>query len=157
MCIRDRATTLRWACCIGEHPVREGHYRLTDWLAVAGEPEPVACDPAEDLAAILYTSGTTGQPKGAMLTHRNLVANTASVVQALGLRPGEDRLLVVLPMFHAFAATVGMLTPALHGLSLVPVPRFEPALVGEHIAACGATVFLGVPCLLYTSDAADES
>ncbi len=143
----DRATTLRWACCIGEHPVREGHYRLTDWLAVAGEPEPVACDPAEDLAAILYTSGTTGQPKGAMLTHRNLVANTASVVQALGLRPGEDRLLVVLPMFHAFAATVGMLTPALHGLSLVPVPRFEPALVGEHIAACGATVFLGVPSM----------
>ena len=143
----DRAATLRCACCIGEQPVREGHYRLADWLAVADEPEPVACDPAEDLAAILYTSGTTGQPKGAMLTHRNPVANTASVVRALGLRPGEDRLLVVLPMFHAFAATVGMLTPALHGLALVPVPRFDPALVGEHIAACGATVFLGVPSM----------
>ncbi len=143
----DHAATLRCACCIGEQPVRETHYRLMDWLAVADEPEPVACDPAEALAAILYTSGTTGQPKGAMLTHRNLVANTASVVQALGLRPGEDRLLVVLPMFHAFAATVGLLTPALHGLALVPVPHFDPALVSEHIAACDATVFLGVPSM----------
>ncbi len=143
----DAAASLRCACCIGAQPVREGHYRLADWLAVADEPEPVACDPEEDLAAILYTSGTTGQPKGAMLTHRNLVANTASVAQALVLCPGEDRLLVVLPMFHAFAATVGMLTPALHGLGLVPVPRFDPALVGEHIAACAATVFLGVPSM----------
>ena len=111
-------------------------------------PVPVPLvDPLQDLAAILYTSGTTGRPKGAMLTHRNLVSNTASVMQALKLRPGEDCLLVVLPMFHSFAATVGMLTPLLHGLRFAPVARFEPALVSETVAAVRATVFLGVPSM----------
>jgi long-chain acyl-CoA synthetase len=50
-------------------------------------------------------------------------------------------------MFHSFAATVGLLTPALHGLSLVPVIRFDPGLVSESIARTGATVFLGVPSM----------
>jgi long-chain acyl-CoA synthetase len=104
-------------------------------------------DPREHLAAILYTSGTTGRPKGAMLTHRNLTANAASVLDALSLVPGRDRILVVLPMFHAFAATVGMLTPLLHGLGLVPVERFEPRLVTAAIGAHQATVFLGVPSM----------
>jgi len=54
---------------------------------------------------------------------------------------------VVLPMFHSFAATVGMLTPMLHGLSFTPVPKFDPGLVVDYIEACGATVFLGVPSM----------
>jgi long-chain acyl-CoA synthetase len=82
-----------------------------------------------------------------MLTHDNLIANTESVTQALGLVPGEDRMLVVLPMFHAFAATVGMLTPLLHGLSMVIAERFDPKLVSAVIAEHGATVFLGVPSM----------
>ncbi|RMG35467.1 MAG: long-chain fatty acid--CoA ligase [Gammaproteobacteria bacterium] len=143
----DGASSLRIAACLGGQPIRPHHHRVDDWLAVDAEVEMPALDPAEDLAAILYTSGTTGNPKGAMLTHRNLVSNTASVVQALQLRPGEDRLLVVLPMFHAFAATVGMLTPALHGLTLVPVPRFDPTLVSEMVGRAAATVFLGVPSM----------
>ncbi len=101
----------------------------------------------QELAAILYTSGTTGQPKGAMLSHGNLLANTRSVFQALELRPGKDVLLVVLPMFHAFAATVGMLTPLLYGLTIAPVPRFEPQLVTDVAAATGSTIFLGVPSM----------
>jgi len=120
---------------------------LDELTAAGGKvPEP-AFEVDEDLAAILYTSGTTGRPKGAMLTHRNLVSNTRSVARALELRPGEDCLLVVLPMFHSFAATVGMLTPLLHGLSFAPVPKFEPALVSQTIVAAGATVFLGVPSM----------
>ena len=103
--------------------------------------------PDRDLAAILYTSGTTGLSKGAMLSHHNLVSNTRSVLAALQLRPGLDRLLVVLPMFHSFAATVGMLTPALHGLTLAPVIRFDPALVSDTIAETACTVFLGVPSM----------
>jgi len=123
--------------------------RRLDLSALGGgrEVPAVAVDPWRQPAAILYTSGTTGRPKGAVLTHANLVTNTRSVMAALELEPGRDNLLVVLPLFHAFAATVGLLTPLLHGLALTPVPRFEPRLVGEYIEAGGATVFLGVPSM----------
>ena len=143
---RDALGDLACVCRIGGAP-EPGEQAFGDWLDRAEALDPPPLDAEQDLAAILYTSGTTGRPKGAMLSHHNLVTNTRSVCQALALRPGEDRLLVVLPMFHAFAATVGMLTPALNGLSLVPVPRFEPGLVSEYIAASGATVFLGVPSM----------
>lgn len=109
-------------------------------------PDPVL-DSYQDIAAILYTSGTTGFPKGAMLTHANLVANTESVKQAMAWRPGEDIVLVVLPMFHAFAATVGMLTPLICGCALVPMTKFDPDLVADTIHAHRATVFLGVPSM----------
>ncbi len=132
---------------IGGSGSETGAFEL-ETLAASGLAAPVLdLDPSEALAAILYTSGTTGRPKGAMLSHRNLVANAASVMQALALEPGRDRILVVLPMFHAFAATVGMLMPLLHGLSLVPVPRFDPRQVSAAIAAQGASVFLGVPSM----------
>ena len=144
---RDRIGQLASVCCIGEQPQRAGDQLFGDWLAVEGEVPALSIDPAGDLAAILYTSGTTGHPKGAMLTHRNLMSNSHSVREGLQLRPGEDRLLVVLPMFHSFAATVGLLTPCLHGLTIVPVPKFDPALVSDSIAASGATVFLGVPSM----------
>ena len=102
---------------------------------------------SEDLAAILYTSGTTGRPKGAMLSHGNLLANTRSVHAAMHWRPGDDVVLVVLPMFHAFAATVGLLTPLTCGCALVPVPKFDPDQVARVIEATGATIFLGVPSM----------
>jgi len=101
----------------------------------------------EDVAVIIYTSGTTGHPKGAMLTHRNLVSDALAAGEALKLRPCEERFLVVLPMFHAFASMAGMLIPLLHGSSLVPVPKFDPSLTAETIAATDATIFLGVPSM----------
>ncbi len=144
---RDQVEGLGLFCCIGEQPQRDGDLLFSDWLAVEGDVPSFDVDPDEDLAAILYTSGTTGHPKGAMLTHRNLVSNSHSVLQALDLQPAQDRLLVVLPMFHSFASTVGMLTPCLHGLTIVPVPRFDPALVSDLIGESRATVFLGVPSM----------
>jgi long-chain acyl-CoA synthetase len=142
---RSLAAGLEFAVRIG---AREGaDPSLEDLSASSGEPPTIAIHATEQLAAILYTSGTTGRPKGAMLTHANLMANAASIVQALELNPGRDRMLVVLPMFHAFAATVGMLTPLIHGLALVIVDRFDPGLVSRAIAEHGATVFLGVPSM----------
>jgi long-chain acyl-CoA synthetase len=142
----DLALDPHWVC-IGAGAAESGDQDFSV-LTSCGLPVPAPeIDPSRDLAAILYTSGTTGHPKGAMLSHHNLVSNTCSVKAALQLRQGQDRLLVVLPMFHSFAATVGMLTPALHGLSMVPVIRFDPALVGESIAQTQATVFLGVPSM----------
>jgi long-chain acyl-CoA synthetase len=100
-----------------------------------------------DDAVILYTSGTTGRPKGAVLTHGNLAANARAVAHALGVKPGVDRVLVVLPMFHAFAGTVGMLMPLLAGAAMVPVTRFDPQAVTQAIAMHHASIFLGVPSL----------
>jgi long-chain acyl-CoA synthetase len=82
-----------------------------------------------------------------MLTHGNLVANTRSVREAMHWRPGQDIVLLVLPMFHAFAATVGMLTPLTNGCAFVPLPRFEPDQVADAIHFSRATIFLGVPSM----------
>ncbi len=144
---RQGLEKLEFAIAIGGGEVMAGDAVLADWLARDGTaPEPIF-DPTEDVAAILYTAGTTGYPKGAQLTHRNLLADSASICRVLQLQPREDAMLVVLPMFHSFAATVGMLTPLLNGLSFVPVPKFEPGLVVDYIEATGATVFLGVPSM----------
>ena len=129
----------------GEVP--EGEASLDGWIAGSTAAPDLSIDPLTQTAVILYTSGTTGRPKGAMLSHHNLVSNCRSVAAALALRSGQDRLLVVLPMFHAFAATVGMLTPLLHGLSLVPLLKFDPKQVSAAIAEHGVTVFLGVPSM----------
>ena len=127
----------------------EGGQDWEIWLQAGQETEPVTpdLDPDQDLAAILYTSGTTGKSKGAMLSHANLLANVASVTIAMQWRSGEDRVLLVLPMFHAFAATVGLLTPLLNGCAIVSMSRFEPETVAERIRAAAATVFLGVPSM----------
>jgi long-chain acyl-CoA synthetase len=144
---RQGVPGLRLGVVIGGSAVRDGDCTFASLLASAVFAPRGEGPAGADVAAILYTSGTTGHPKGAQLTHDNLLANAAGVCQVLELRPGQDRVLVVLPMFHAFAATVGVLTPLLHGLALVPVPRFEPGLVMDYIEATGATLFLGVPSM----------
>jgi len=120
---------------------------FVDQLREGAAGSGMAEEPTNDLAAILYTSGTTGFPKGAMLTHANLAANVQSVHQAMHWQSGSDRVLVVLPMFHAFAATVGMLTPLSNGCALIPLPRFDPEAVAEAIHKHQATLFLGVPSM----------
>ncbi len=140
---------LDFRVCIGtEDPAGElpGVLSFSELIQALGEPPALTGLPPESIAAILYTSGTTGRPKGAMLSHRNLLANAASVALALGFVP-EDRVLVVLPMFHAFAATVGVLTPLLTGAGMVPVARFDPKGVTQAIVSHGATLFLGVPSM----------
>lgn len=130
----------------GKSPIA-GDIPLAQLMASQGSLPAPEFDPQADVAAVLYTAGTTGYPKGAQLTHNNLIANTANVQQALELQPGQDVLLVVLPMFHSFAATVGMLTPLLQGLSFAPVPKFDPGLVVDVIEATDASIFLGVPSM----------
>lgn len=124
-----------------------GDMSWADLLNTTDAPPQISFDPVEDLVVIIYTSGTTGRPKGAMLTHRNLIANTCSIKAALEMEPGKDVLLVVLPMFHAFAATVGMLFPLLHGCTIAPLPRFDPERVANTIEAVGATIFPAVPSM----------
>lgn len=93
-----------------------------------------------DVAAILYTSGTTGRPKGAMLTHKNLLSNIKSVSKAIQCDE-KDKFILVLPLFHSFGATVGMLTPINLNASIILLPRFTPESVLESISKQKGTVF----------------
>lgn len=143
--LRGMVGSLAFTVCIGG--TVEGALSWDGLLEASAPPPEISVDPVEDLAVILYTSGTTGRPKGAMLTHANLLANVRSVREAMQWRPGQEVVTVVLPMFHAFAATVGMLTPLLSGCAFVPLPRFEPELVAQAIHETQATIFLGVPSM----------
>ncbi|MFI7010336.1 4-coumarate--CoA ligase family protein [Streptomyces sp. NPDC050145] len=88
-------------------------------------PEPhVPVDPAEDVAALPYSSGTTGVPKGVMLTHRNIATNLAQLEPLVPAGP-EDRVLAVLPFFHIYGLTALMNAPLRQGATVVVLPRFE--------------------------------
>jgi malonyl-CoA/methylmalonyl-CoA synthetase len=103
--------------------------------------DDVAVGP-DDLAAILYTSGTTGRPKGAMLSHRNLAHNTAVLAELWGFRP-DDVLLHVLPVFHTHGLFVAINCTLASGAGMVFLPRFDVDAVLGALPRC--TVLMGVP------------
>jgi long-chain acyl-CoA synthetase len=94
-------------------------------LAADLKAEPFPARREQDLAAIIYTSGTTGHPKGAMLSHGNLLHNVESCRQILAV-VDVDRFVVLLPMFHSFMLTVGVLLPLLVGGSLIVIKSLHP-------------------------------
>ncbi len=117
-------------------------------LPVAGRPLAAATPRAQDdTAVILYTSGTTGTPKGAELTHGNLGRNVEVCGRTL-LRIGPgDVVLGALPLFHSFGQTCAMNAAVAAGATLVLVPRFSPRTVLETIERHRASVFAGVPTM----------
>lgn len=100
----------------------------------------------EDVAVILYTSGTTGKPKGAMLTHRNLYSNAIDVSNYLKMNE-DDRIITTLPMFHVFCLTVALNAPLMNGATMLIVPKFSPAEIFRITKKFEATVFAGVPTM----------
>jgi acyl-CoA synthetase (AMP-forming)/AMP-acid ligase II len=102
----------------------DGHPNAADLLGPALPPPDLTFDPATHLAVLPYSSGTTGNPKGVMLTHRNLVANVAQIRPLQGMVP-DDRILAVLPFFHIYGMTV-LLNAALHArASLIIMGSFD--------------------------------
>jgi len=111
----------------------------------------------EDLAAVLYTSGTTGAPKGVMLSQRNLASNGATLADAWGFGP-DDVLLHALPVFHTHGLFVATHCVLASGARMVFLPRFDVAAVLAALPRC--TVFMGVPTYytrLLAADALDRA
>lgn len=108
----------------------------------------VPCDPEEDLALLQYTGGTTGFPKGVMLTHKNLVSNTRMGMHWLyNCRAGEEVLLGVLPFFHVYGMTAVMNLSIMQAYKMVLVPKFDIKMVLEAIKKHRVTLFPGAPTI----------
>jgi long-chain acyl-CoA synthetase len=116
--------------------------------APRGPQPPVETSGDADLAVLLYTSGTAGAPKGAMLTHRALLANHEQLDR---LKPPpvnrDDVVLLALPLFHAYGLNSGLGAVAYHGATGVLVERFDPAETLEVLSRHGVTVVSGVPTM----------
>jgi len=99
-----------------------------------------------DAANIQYTSGTTGFPKGVVLTHENLIENAWTVSQVIGVGEG-DRLLLQVPLFHCFGCVVSVLGATTHAIPMIALERFDPLRSLEAIQAERATLAYGVPTM----------
>lgn len=138
-----------------EHAARHAAVRqvlpLLGVLALGGlneacAAEPVAADGAEQVAALVYTTGTTGHPKGVMLTHRNLlfIADTSSRTRQLS---PEDRVYGVLPISHVYGLASVTLGTLYAGAALHVVPRYSPQALIDALENEGITVLQGVPAM----------
>ena len=104
-------------------------------------------DPMRDLALLQYTGGTTGRPKGAMLTHQNLSANARQVDMMDPWHDGEDRILGVLPFFHVFANTAVLNRTIANGGEIIMLPRFDARQALAAIRRARITAVPGVPTM----------
>lgn len=113
-----------------------------------GQPRPVEIDSKKDVALLQYTGGTTGIPKGAMLTHYNLVVNVVQCMEWGKLRPGADVHLSALPFFHIFGMTTGMNSPIYTRSTMILVPDARDLSgILKTIEKDKPTIFCGVPTL----------
>jgi len=125
--------------------------RCVTWaslIANDGHFEPAVIKPAEDIALLQYTGGTTGVPKGAMLTHANLTTNVEQMLSWNSeIRIGEERIIGILPFFHVFAMTAVMNLGLRIGATLILMPRFEIGQAVALIRQQRPTILPGVPTL----------
>ncbi len=102
----------------------------------------------DDMAALLYTSGTTGHSKGVMLSHKNLVTNAMSAYKNITVLP-EDTFLSILPLAHTLECTVGMILPILHGADIVYIEKIPtPNVLIKAFASVKPTMMLSVPLII---------
>ncbi len=104
-----------------------------------------ACSP-DDVICIMYTSGTTGFPKGVMLTHKNLVMNGYSIGECMKFTE-KDRLCIPVPFFHCFGCVLATMACVTHGSTMVPVEHFNPPAVLESVTKEKCTALHGVPTM----------
>jgi long-chain acyl-CoA synthetase len=133
---------------IADVPYDERHVKFKKLIDNDGRPRPVAIEPLSDIAVQQYTGGTTGLPKGAMLSHAALYTNTRQVsLWAVGARPGQEKVVGALPLFHVFGMTAVMNVGIACGFEIILMPRFRLDQLLKVIAQERATVMLGVPTM----------
>jgi long-chain acyl-CoA synthetase len=132
----------------GRDACRDGAVPFEALLAEdGGRVKEPPVDVREDVAVILYTGGTTGTPKGAMLTHRNIVANTMQFAEWYAFESGRETCIGVLPMFHSGGMSGAMNVPLYAGATLLVLSRFRPGSVAQAVARYRATRLFGVPTM----------
>jgi len=130
------------------HAYDNAAVRFEAFAAGATGDAPKPSITPDDIAVLQYTGGTTGRSKGAMLTHRNLVANAQQSNLLFGGDPDvPDRVLTALPLFHVYAMTVAMNTSVFSGWQMILLPRFNPEEVLQTIKATKPTLFPGAPTM----------
>jgi long-chain acyl-CoA synthetase len=133
---------------IADVPHDERHVKFKKLIDNDGRPRPVAIDPLRDIAVQQYTGGTTGLPKGALLSHAALYTNTRQVsMWGVGARPGQEKVVGALPLFHVFGMTAVMNVSIASGFEIILLPRFRLDQLLKVIAQERATVMLGVPTM----------
>ncbi len=139
-------------------PDDDRHVPFERLIENGGQAEAVDTDPVNDVAVLQYTGGTTGFPKGARLTHANLYVNALQIAMwATDLRRGSEKILGVLPLFHAFGMTGVMNLGLAIGAELILLPRFKPAEVLAAIDRERPSIFIGVPTMYSALNAAGDS
>ncbi|MGH6918276.1 MAG: long-chain-fatty-acid--CoA ligase [Geminicoccaceae bacterium] len=124
------------------------HVKFKMLIANDGHLAPVEIRPREDVAVLQYTGGTTGRPKGAMLTHAALHANTEQVRRwSVGTRPGQEKVVGVLPLFHVFGMTAVMNASLAAGFEIILLPRFRLDELLKAIHHQRASAMMGVPTM----------
>ena len=125
-------------------------------LLAAEDDRDIRPGAADDTAVLLYTSGTTGQPKGAEISHFQLYMNCTIAGEHFGMEEG-DVTLAVLPFFHVYGLSSVLNSAVRHGRTISVVPRFDPAEVLSAIERDKVTIFCGVPTMFYGLTAVDSS
>lgn len=123
---------------------------FADLMQLKAKPEPVLIDRKKDVAVQQYTGGTTGLPKGAMLSHANVASNMSQIdVWGGGVFTPPARVAAVLPFFHIFAMTTCMNIPLSRGIPVIMLPRFEMRAFLDMVTRTGASILLAVPTLIH--------
>jgi len=148
----NQTATCETFILINADPADESPFENTETFAefIANQPTEYESEltNADDTAVILYTSGTTGQPKGAELTHLNMILN-ARLFGLYDTRRGFDTHLVTLPLFHSFGQSVQMNSGFYNGATLNLLPRFTPEAALSEMEKNEVTIFAGVPTMYW--------
>ncbi len=142
--IRDRVPSLKKVIVMDDV---NGELSFENVLDSFKEPAPLAEIGLEDLAVILYTSGTTGTSKGVMLTHKNISSNVDAIYQIIDINE-KDRSFSYLPLHHVFEATAGMIFPLSVGVTITLARSLKPTEMIEDLRETKPTLMTTVPLLL---------